>query len=299
MRGVDLQHRNVGQRIAAQNPGRQLGAVRKGDHDPLGMRDHVIVGDDHPVRGDHEAGPGARHLLDLVAVTPAERLAERAVTQLRRQTVEHVGAMHRLGDRDVHHRRQHLVHQRSETGQRHGAGTRIRRRGGRAKRAAGRDGQGQNKRDGAERRHGRAGSFREGHGIWTRVQQETGDEGLFMRRRGGRGASGRSKARGRCPLDPRQGTVVPWTPRGVPCGWGWRGGRGAGRAAGQGRALLRPALPSRPARPAPAAPPPPARNHTNGSKGDALGGGPGGSAPWPCFSGYHAASGRSGQSCLG
>ena len=59
-------------------------------------------------------------------------------------------------------------------------------------------------------------------------------------------------------------------------GWG-----GLGGGLGWSAFALHPNPPPRP--PHPAAPPTPIQNQRKGSKGDALGGGPGGSAPWPCL----------------
>ena len=82
----------------------------------------------------------------------------------------------------------------------------------------------------------------------------------------------------------RPGGAAPWTPAkgralgthsSVPCGRGGGGGRGAaGRQAGQRLALCQPRRP----------PPPPTPTRNPRGPGDlSPGGGPGGSAPWPCL----------------
>ncbi len=98
-----------------------------------------------------------------------------------------------------------------------------------------------------------------------------------------------SKAKGLRPLDPHQGTVVPWTPRWVRGRWGVsRRARAGGMAwaVGGDGTQKRPVpahRPRHPAGPRPPRHPPTAPNQVKGSKGDALGGGPGGKAPWPCL----------------
>ena len=61
--GIDLEHRDVGVGIAADDLGLELAPVEQPDRDLLGAFDHVVVGEDVAVGRDDEAGAAA--LLDL------------------------------------------------------------------------------------------------------------------------------------------------------------------------------------------------------------------------------------------
>ena len=76
-----------------------------------------------PGRVDDEARTGAHRLFLAIAEAAAELAPERRVAQFGRQLGQQVAAGHGLGDRDVHHRRQHLLDQRREAvGRRAGDG---------------------------------------------------------------------------------------------------------------------------------------------------------------------------------
>ncbi len=87
---------------------------------------------------------------------------------------------------------------------------------------------------------------------------------------------------GAAPLDPPPGDKSPGPLGGFEAGGGWRAGPGGGGGADTEGAFA-PPVSAPPPPPGPARHPPPASNQRMGSKGSALGGGPGGSAPWPCL----------------
>ncbi len=86
---------------------------------------------------------------------------------------------------------------------------------------------------------------------------------------------------GSAPLDPPPGDKSPGPLGGFRAGGGRRGARAARADRVAESAVALSATRSARAARAPRLPPP-ARNQRMGSKGSALGGGPGGSAPWPC-----------------
>ena len=71
---LDLEHGEVGLRVAAEHLGGQLAAVAQRDGDLLGVLDHVVVGEHDAVGADDEAGAGA-------ALRPARRRAGRAAAR--------------------------------------------------------------------------------------------------------------------------------------------------------------------------------------------------------------------------
>jgi hypothetical protein len=107
-------HRDVGEFVGADDPGRQPCAVGQQDDDLIGVPDHVVVGHDQAGRIDDEARPGADRLFAAIAEAAAEFPPERRVAQLRRQFAQDFPARDGLGDRDVHNGRQHALDQRCE-----------------------------------------------------------------------------------------------------------------------------------------------------------------------------------------
>ena len=63
--GVDLQHRDIGVGIGADDLGGELTAVEQADGDLVGALDHMVVGEDVAILGHDE--PGAAALLELRA----------------------------------------------------------------------------------------------------------------------------------------------------------------------------------------------------------------------------------------
>ena len=104
--GVDLQQRDVGLRVAADQFGLELAPVLQLDDDLLGIVDDVVVGHHVPLRRiDNHARPGAYRLPRRVAVRkepPEERIVVQRVAGLGAQ-----GA-------DAHDRRGHVFEHRRE-----------------------------------------------------------------------------------------------------------------------------------------------------------------------------------------
>ena len=82
--GVDLQHREVGRAIAAEDLGLDLLVVLELDGDLGGVVDHVGVGEDRPVGVDHEAR--ARRLARWGVTPPSGVVAVRRDLGLRTYT---------------------------------------------------------------------------------------------------------------------------------------------------------------------------------------------------------------------
>jgi hypothetical protein len=86
---LDLDQRDVGVGVTADDGGLELGAVLEGHLDAVDRFDHVVVGHDVAVGRDHEAGPQALALvlaLAAVAVLPEQVLegaAREEVLELR------------------------------------------------------------------------------------------------------------------------------------------------------------------------------------------------------------------------
>src|SRR5271165_5828429 len=113
--GDDLDHRDIGQLVLADEFGRILMAVGQGDDDFFRVANDVVVGDDAARRVVDEAGARAQRALRTVTEAAPEFAAERGVTQLGRQVAQQVFARHRLSHLYVDHRREHFPHQRRET----------------------------------------------------------------------------------------------------------------------------------------------------------------------------------------
>src|SRR5204862_103088 len=66
--GLDLDHRQVGALVAADDGGLELALVLEHHLDGLGVLDDVVVGDDEAVGGDEEAraGDGAQEIAGLL-----------------------------------------------------------------------------------------------------------------------------------------------------------------------------------------------------------------------------------------
>ena len=102
--GGDLEHRDVGVGIGAHHLGPELPAVEQAHRHLLGALDHVVVGEDVAVGGDHE--PGAAALLDLgllaeareEALHPRRHPLRGGALGALRADVDHAG-LHVLGDR--------------------------------------------------------------------------------------------------------------------------------------------------------------------------------------------------------
>ena len=134
--GVDLQHREIGARVAADDLGGVFAVVLQGHLDLGGLADDVVVGDDVARGVDDKAG-AERDALDAVArhsagrrtgAGPAGRCRCRCCSKKRRSNSSNgelrkpsgrlrpTSARRRrlLGDRDVDDRRQHPLDQRGK-----------------------------------------------------------------------------------------------------------------------------------------------------------------------------------------
>ena len=118
----DLDQRQVGLGVAADDLGVELPFVGQPDLDLVGVLDHVVVGDDEPVRVDDEARPQAA-LLELPArAALAEGLAvglavaERVAEEVPEDRPALLGGFHGA---DVDHPGLHLLGQRRKIGQHH------------------------------------------------------------------------------------------------------------------------------------------------------------------------------------
>src|SRR5262245_26024900 len=142
-RPMDLDQRDVGLLIPADDLGLELLARGQAHDDLVGVLDHVVVGEDEPVGVDHEARSEALGLVRAARLTEellerAEELVERVVLTARAAaapaaptpaTTSGERALHLLGARDVHDRRGDLLGERDEVRYRHGGGRLSGRRG--------------------------------------------------------------------------------------------------------------------------------------------------------------------------
>ncbi|MDT4837538.1 hypothetical protein FQZ97_712740 [compost metagenome] len=97
---VDLQHREVGFRVAADDPRQGLAAVLEGDDDLVGAGDHMVVGQQVAFRAhDHRRTEAGLHA-PLLGQVVAEEAAELRVFEQRVQR-----AVDELGGVQVDHRR--------------------------------------------------------------------------------------------------------------------------------------------------------------------------------------------------
>ena len=97
---IDLQHREVGFRVAADHAGQGFTAVLERDHDLVGAAGHVVVGQDVAFRAHDHAGTEARLHALLLGRVVAEKAAELRVFKQRM-----VRLVDDFGGVQVHHRR--------------------------------------------------------------------------------------------------------------------------------------------------------------------------------------------------
>ena len=130
-RGLELDERDVGQRVGAEHLRLERAPVVEADADVERALDHVVVGEDVAAGIDDE--PAARALANLGPVPAAatEELLERIVAAA-------LVALHPRGDVHVDHRGLHAVDQRGQRWQRGGLGRGLSRRGGLTGRRRGR-----------------------------------------------------------------------------------------------------------------------------------------------------------------
>ena len=92
--GVDLEHGHVGIGVGSDDLGLELTAVEQPDRDLLGTLDHVIVGQDVAVGGDHETGTAA--LLDVgLLPEPGKEPLHARRDPLRRRRARYAGSGYR------------------------------------------------------------------------------------------------------------------------------------------------------------------------------------------------------------
>ena len=137
VRGVDLDHRDVGALVGADDLGRELAPVGEAHGHLVRVRHHVRVGEDVAVGADDEAGARAAHRLArprlLVRRRDAEALEEVIEGIVRREPLDTtLGGLRLLHHLDVDHRRPVAVDEAREIRQsaHHPVHHRWRRRGG-------------------------------------------------------------------------------------------------------------------------------------------------------------------------
>ena len=136
---LDLQHSQIGQRIAADHARLVLAPVRQCDRDrfdrlvaAFARRNHVVVGNDIAISGDDEAAAQAGRLARdrltavLLFLETAEQIFQRIAAGLAGHAA-HAADFHLLCGRHVHHRRRQPRRQigkaaRRATGWRNGHG---------------------------------------------------------------------------------------------------------------------------------------------------------------------------------
>ena len=113
MIGGNLQHREVGVRIGADDLRLQVATVLQGHRDVVRAARHMVVGEHIALLGihDHARAQALRHALARHALA-AEQLPEQRIVEVR------IAGAHACLGGDVHHRRRHLRQHRREGGQR-------------------------------------------------------------------------------------------------------------------------------------------------------------------------------------
>ncbi len=121
--GIDLQQRDIGLRVAADQFGRELALVIQFDGNFVRAIHHMMVGDDITVGGNDESGTQALQGHPLAAGRLGEGLeivAEGFVAVIEiRHSRPHDHRRALAGDADIHDRRRILLDQRAEIGDGH------------------------------------------------------------------------------------------------------------------------------------------------------------------------------------